>query len=78
MLLVVFLLLVGSWCETTVPPVHRDCEGYHASRGVLSKEEWWRGGPPRGAPGLAIFWCCYGNGGLLYRLIEGPEASPEG
>ena len=53
MLLVVSLSLVGSWCETTVPPVHRGCEGYQASRGLLPQDEWWRGGPPRGAP---AFW----------------------
>ena len=34
--------------------------------------------PPRGAPGLAIFWCSNANGGLLYWLVEGAEASREG
>ena len=48
------------------------------SRGVLPQDEWWQGGPPRGAPGLAIFWCSNANGGLLYWLVEGAEASREG
>ena len=78
MLLVVSLLFAGSRCETTVPPVHRGYEGCPASRGVISKDEWWQGGPPRGAPGLAIFWCSNANGGLLYWLVEGAEASREG
>ena len=72
------LLIVSIPGETTVPPVHRGCEGYQAPRGVLSKDEWWQGGPPRGAPGLAIFWCSNANGGLLYWLVEGAEASREG
>ena len=61
-----------------MPPVHRRCGGSLASQGVLSKDEWWQGGPPRGAPGLAIFWCSNANGGLLYWLVEGAEASREG
>ena len=78
MLLVVSLALVGPWRETTVPPVHRGCDGYQASRGVLSKDEWWHGGPPRGAPGQANFWGSSANGGLMYRLVEDAEGSPEG
>ena len=40
-------------------------------------DEWWRGGPPRGAPGLGDF-CSYGNEGLLYWLVENAEGSLEG
>ena len=69
MLLVVFLLLVGSRCETTVPPAHRGCEGYLLSRGVLPQDEWWHGGPPRGAPALSA---------IPVPLYERRTAAPAG
>ena len=61
-----------------MPPVHRGCEGSKRLVECSLKDEWWQGGPPRGAPGLAIFWCSNANGGLLYWLVEGAEASREG
>ena len=72
------LLIVSIPGETTVPPVHRGCEGSKRLVECSLKDEWWHGGPPRGAPGLAIFWCSNANGGLLYWLVEGAEASREG
>ena len=78
MLLVVSLSLVGSWCETTVPPIHRGCDGCPASRGVLPQDGVvaWRATARR--VGIVAISVSYANGRLLHRLIEGPEASPEG
>ena len=72
------LLIVSIPGETTVPPVHRGCEGFGRLVECSLKDEWWHGGPPRGAPAIVAISVPYANGGLLYRLIEGPEASPEG
>ena len=64
------LLIVSIPGETTVPPVHRGCEGSKRLVECSLKDEWWHGGPPRGAPRLAIFWGSSANGGLMYRLVE--------
>ena len=78
MLLVVSLSLVGPWRETTVPPVHRGCIGYPGLAGSApsGRVVAWRTTARRA--GAAIFWGSNANGGLLYWLVEGAEASREG
>ena len=71
------LLIVSIPGETTVPPVHRGCEG---SKRLVECSLRTGGGREdhRAARGGGDFRCSNANGGLLYWLVEGAEASREG